>query len=102
MNYLEVLAVAISVVTFSGGIVAWYRGAVEKRYAAERDFNHLKNNYDQINSNLLRIAKDQEEMIEGIEKDLIEVKNLLNLLIVHSTGGSASEIWRKVCNMDRD
>ena len=30
------------------GAIAWYRAGVRKAYAAERDFNHLKNNYRQL------------------------------------------------------
>ncbi|MEL6402097.1 MAG: hypothetical protein AAFR26_23945 [Cyanobacteria bacterium J06626_4] len=48
------------------GAIAWYRSNVRKAYAAERDFNHLKNNYRQLAesvNNLYRFSDDAKDEV---------------------------------------
>ena len=69
-----VVSLAIGVITFIGGLLAWYRGAVEKRYAAERDFNHLKRNYEQLANSLGSLMKDEEDRFDELRLELRELK----------------------------
>lgn len=85
-DWPNIIPLGISVITFVCGLFAWFRGAVEKEYAAKRDFGYLKNNYAQMSANLGTIHKDLEERLEDLEKDLIEIKGLLNLLVINLAG----------------
>lgn len=47
---------------FASGVILWYKGSVEKRYAAERDFNHIRNNLQQYGEGLSDIAEQIDEL----------------------------------------
>lgn len=64
----------------------WYANAEKKKYAAERDFNHLKNNQKDISDGIAEIAKDFDNRFDELDKrlnsidhDLLEVKTYLNI-----------------------
>lgn len=71
-NIATVISLVTGLLGFLSGLVLWYRGAVEKRYAAERDFAHLKNNISQLFQAIESLADD----IEEIEKKLDEVLDI--------------------------
>lgn len=60
----------IAVLTFLGGALMWYRGAVEKSYAAKRDFGHLKNNLATMNANLDTLLTDVDQKFEENHKEV--------------------------------
>lgn len=67
-------------------LVSHYSNSQQKRYAAERDFQHLKRNQEQIVSNIAHIAKDFDDRFDEIEKRLnhidhalLEIKTYLNI-----------------------
>ncbi len=111
---LEILATAISVLTFGGGSLAWYSAYVQKRYAAQRDFEHLRRNYEQI-SQLLKVMNEElEESFEAvgdrfntlgdrfnaIDRNTDSIQQKLNVLMIkilpeHSTG------WMKQTDGDQ-
>lgn len=82
----SVIGFVISIVTFSGGLLAFWRGSVEKRYAAERDFNHLKNNQLQIGEAIAMLQRDVDDNQHKIEVELAQLKTLLTVVIA-KTGG---------------
>ena len=51
--------------SFISGGVLWYKGSIEKKYAAERDFNHLRKNQEQMGIALGNIFDE----VEAIAKD---------------------------------
>lgn len=57
--------------------IIWYSNSVKKRYAAERDFEHLKNNYKQLASNQNLILEELDDVKDSIIKELVEIKALL-------------------------
>jgi hypothetical protein len=64
MNTLmTVISLVMGVSSFIGGIILWYKGSVEKSYAAQRDFGHLKRNYENL-SNAINILIEQVEVVE--------------------------------------
>jgi hypothetical protein len=76
------------------GVIAWaliaYAGAEKKKYAAERDFNHLKNNQLQISNGIGVIAKDIDNYFDKLDtrlnshdQDLLEIKTYLNIHYKH-------------------
>ena len=59
--------------TFSG-IIFWYRNVIRKSYAAQRDFNHLKKNQEQILQNLEYLLREQDKRFDTIDREIIEIK----------------------------
>lgn len=102
MGTPEIVAMIISLITFVAGGVAWFSAAVRKSYAAERDFQHLRRNQEQLSDGIAQVLKDYDHKfqltkkeLDEIEVQLIEVKGVLNLLLVRLTGDSVSEVLRK-------
>lgn len=92
----ETLSIILSItglVGFIGGAVTWYAGAVRKRYAAERDFDHLKRNYRQMAENQKAILKELDDRFDRTDQELIKLVMLINTLLVKA-GGTESEIYR--------
>jgi NAD/NADP transhydrogenase beta subunit len=83
----------ISLVTFSGGVIAFWRGSVVKSYAAERDFNHLKNNQLQIGEAIAMLSRDVDENQHKIDVELAQIKTLLTVVIA-KTGGEGTGSFR--------
>lgn len=52
---LPLVATFLGVVSTIGGFLLYYNSSVRKRYAAERDFQHLKKNQEQMGQLLLQI-----------------------------------------------
>ena len=78
----------LGILTSAIGIAALYRGSVIKGYAAQRDFNHLKNYYqslaeafkfqtDTFEKEFSEGRKDLDTRCDRIDKDLVEIKALL-------------------------
>ncbi len=79
------------IITFAlalGGHVTWavvfFANSIKRRYAAERDFNHLKNNQKQITDNIAFGFKEIDDRFDRIDdrfdridRDLLEIKAYL-------------------------
>lgn len=74
---LESLAAIIGILTFVGGIVAWYRSAIEKQYAQVRDWNHVKNHQQQLIQNLDFFLKEQDRRFDHLDQQLTEIKGMI-------------------------
>ena len=85
----------IGIITFIGGVALWYRGAVEKKYAAQRDFGHLKRNYENLSMTVLEQGKDIDRRFDGLEADTREVKILLQVLVSRTGDDSISGILNR-------
>jgi hypothetical protein len=89
---LEIVTGLISIVTFFGGVVMWYSGAIKKTYAAQRDYEHLKNSYKQLANNQDNILKEFDTRFDQIILEMKELKGLITAVLVkispneHSTG----------------
>lgn len=83
MDLISILSITLGLFSFLGGALLWYKGSVEKRYAAQRDFNHLKNNYQQMSEALAAIAKDMDTRFDSTDDQLKEIK----LTIQYRLGG---------------
>lgn len=76
----EIVAIAgfaLSLTTFLVGVVLSYRSSVVKRYAAERDFGHLKNSFSQMSQNLQSI----QDEIEELKLSQMGLKNLIEVML---------------------
>ena len=83
MDYIGIATGIIGIVTAILGGLAWYKGAIEQRYAAQRDFGHLRRNYEQLNANLLALMREEDERFDELRLELREMKITLGL---HDSG----------------
>lgn len=81
MTGLEYAASIIGILTFIGGIVAWYRSTIEKQYASQRDWNHLKNNQQQLIQNLDFFLKEQDRRFDHLDQQITEIKGMIYSLL---------------------
>ncbi|BAY74184.1 hypothetical protein NIES25_51620 [Nostoc linckia NIES-25] len=61
--------------------------AAKKEYAAQRDFEHLKNNQIQISEAIAHGFEDLEDMIRVLGRDLTEMKAYLIRTRINDRGG---------------
>lgn len=73
-------------IPYALNLLSHYSNSQQKRYAAERDFQHLKNNQENIVENLNYMAKEFDRRFDDIDKRLnhidhalLEVKTYLNI-----------------------
>lgn len=72
-----VLSLAIGITSLAGGFLLWHKGSVEKRYAAERDFSHIRNDLRSLSANLAHETEEAERAFNEIRFELKEAKALL-------------------------
>jgi hypothetical protein len=64
-----------------GGNITWaiimYGNSEKKKYAAERDFNHLRNNQKQMTDNIAHGFDTIERKIEILQRETLEIKAYL-------------------------
>lgn len=70
---LEVIATLLGILSIVAGGVSWYRSSVQKNYAAERDFAHIRRNYEQAQQALNSLQEDNDR----VREILIEMKSLM-------------------------
>jgi hypothetical protein len=77
----------ISILTFLAGagsavwgMVQWYAGAEKKKYAAERDFQHLRRNQEQMKESIKHITTE----IDLLSDDMKTLTACFNLLLNQS------------------
>lgn len=98
MDLASWVGLGTGLISFCGGLVLWYKGSVEKRYAAQRDFGHLKRNYEQLTIGITDLTEEQEksirevlEEIRELQTEVREAKMMLNFLM-SQLGGSSQGI----------
>ncbi|MDZ8227536.1 hypothetical protein [Nostoc sp. ChiVER01] len=73
--------VIITFILALGGHVTWgivfFANSIKRKYAAERDFNHLKNNQKQITDNIAFGFREIDERFDRTDRDLLEIKAYL-------------------------
>ena len=61
-----------------GGNIAWalvtYVNSEKKKYAAERDFNHLRNNQKSISDGIAHGFDEIEHKLDALSQQMYEVK----------------------------
>ncbi|AKG21497.1 hypothetical protein [Calothrix sp. 336/3] len=66
--------------TFAGALL-WYVNSEKKKYAAERDFAHLKRNQEQIQQGIVQILDELDGRFDRVERDVLEIKAKMHLPI---------------------
>jgi chromosome segregation ATPase len=74
-NWINLISLSIGLLSFLSGGILWYRGSIEKRYAAERDFQHLKKNQEgiavlltQMDDSLDDMQREEDALLEEFRK----------------------------------
>lgn len=73
------ISLIMGLASFLSGLLLWYKGSIEKRYAAQRDFGHLKRNYESLSEGVNLQAKEMDRRFDQVEADLREIKILLQV-----------------------
>lgn len=71
-------------------LLVTYANGEKKKYAAERDFNHIKNNQLQISEGIGILTKDLDNRLDDIDKTLIEIKSYI-VISTNSTNRQLNE-----------
>lgn len=92
---VAVAGFGIGILTSMGGVLIAYLKAktarARKEYAAERDFNHLKNNYlnlseavtdvqEEVEQQFRELQRNNDEKFQQLTYKLLEVKNSIERL----------------------
>ena len=77
----EKISLIIGIVTFCSGLFSFYGGAIKKRYGAERDFQHLKNDYRALAQNVALLSDMLDGQIDSMQLKLLELRARVDLLI---------------------
>lgn len=64
-NLETVISLMLGLTSLVSGLFLWYRSAVTKQYAAERDFQHLKRNYEQNSEVLAELAENIDRLCDS-------------------------------------
>jgi hypothetical protein len=72
------------------GIVGWIWQSSRKRYAAERDFEHLKKAYQQLAENQGLILRELEERADRLQNALERQQLLLQVVLTKVSGSDES------------
>lgn len=63
-----------------------YADGEKKKYAAERDFQHLKRNQEQLKDGLKVISQELEERVDQLEAGLQRIELMLEIGFKSTTG----------------
>lgn len=77
-NIVALIGVILGAFTTLGYGFAWYANVEKRKYGLERDLNHLKRNYEQIQDGLKLILREIEHRFDTNERDILEIKSTLN------------------------
>lgn len=78
-DFVAIGSLSLAVVTTSAGALLWYIQGEKKKYASERDFQHLKRNQEQISQGIESLAEDIDHKLEIISRDILEIKMALGI-----------------------
>lgn len=70
----ENITLLMGIGSFVGSLFVLYGAAVKKQYASERDFNHLKRNYENLNVNVGALSDLIDRRLDGIELTLTKIE----------------------------
>jgi shikimate 5-dehydrogenase len=84
-DQIEITVALIGCLIGIGGaaaaVYARWKASIEKGYAAQRDFQHLKRNQEQISAGIAEIAKDFDNRIDRTDLALNRIETMLLTLL---------------------
>lgn len=93
MSIETTLAIASFTLGIGGtlwAVVQWYTSSQTKKYAAERDFQHLRRNQEQLIAAIESLAEDVDHVAEEIR-----TVSRVAQIILAKQGDAASELLKK-------
>lgn len=87
IEWLPIISTIAGLTTFAAGALTWYRGSITKGYAAQRDFEHLRRNQqqmadglgvlmDELKTHLRTQDKEVGNRFDTLHRELLEVKSM--------------------------
>lgn len=73
-DFVAIGGFILGILTSFAGFLAWYTSGVKKSYAAERDFNHLRRNYEQLAQNQQAILSLLDSMNDEVGRIRIKIE----------------------------
>lgn len=70
---------ALSILVSLSGFVLWFSNSEKKKYAAERDFNHIRRNQEQTNASLASILAEIDKRFDILDRDILQIKMTVGL-----------------------
>lgn len=83
MELLNYASILLGVIASLGGGIAWYRAIVRKSYAAERDFNHIRNSISQLSNAIEKEQEFTEEQLSRLSHKLETMSLTLNKIEIY-------------------
>jgi hypothetical protein len=90
---LEHAALAIGVITSVGGGIAWYSAYIRKQYGAERDFQHLRRNYESLAAAINQLSDDLDQRCDKVDSQLLQQTAMLQNLVFQICRSGDSQGW---------
>lgn len=96
VELLQFFVLCASVGTTIFVTISWYKSVITKQYAAQRDFEHLKRNYQQLSEGQAQILKEIDSRFDQTTLDLRDAKNMISAILLkvsteHSMGWAKRE-----------
>lgn len=77
--WIALAAFIAGLIPYGLNLISHYSNSQKKRYAAERDFQHLKRNQEQIVANIAHIADEIDDYFQTLNRDILEIKLRLDI-----------------------
>lgn len=77
----ENITLFIGISSFIGGVITLYSGAVKKSYAAERDFNHLKRNYESLSGNIATLSDLLDSRLDHLQETMTKIETRQEIVL---------------------
>ncbi|MBG1269870.1 hypothetical protein [Nostoc sp. WHI] len=80
----DLIALGALILAFAStvcGAFIWYVQGERKKFAAERDFQHIKNNQKSMTESIVYLTDSLEGHLKIIERDILEMKISLGIKI---------------------
>ncbi|WP_088242333.1 hypothetical protein [Calothrix rhizosoleniae] len=78
-NWIQFLGFALAAITPICGAILWHVNSEKKKYGAQRDFNHLRRNIEQLTTSISYQTGELEKQFEKLERDILDIKMYLNM-----------------------
>ncbi|MEX0271740.1 hypothetical protein AB3R30_21690 [Leptolyngbyaceae cyanobacterium UHCC 1019] len=95
IELLQLVVLCLSIGSACFAAISWYSASVQKKYASQRDFEHLKRNYQQLSEGQATILKEFDTRFDKATLDAIESKNLLNVILIKLSNDASTGWTRK-------
>lgn len=78
-NAITIISLLTGLTSLIGGVILWYKSAITKQYAAERDFKHLQRNLEQISGVLTDVCETVDRLEDGrnrLQEQVVQISLL--------------------------